>query len=343
MRHYLRRPGHKAISLPGSPGAPAFMAAYQAALEATEQAATPGASRTTPGSLDALAVSYYRSAGYAALRESTQVNYRRIVERLRAKHGSKPVAALDARGVKTLTAERQAHPAAANHLLRMLRLLMAHAAELGWRETDPTAGIKRQKHRTKGLEPWGDADIAAYEEHHPPGTRPRLALALLLYTGQRRSDVVRMGWQHVRDGKLEVRQVKTGTRALIPIHPLLAAELDHVGRDRLCFLMTEAGKPFTPNGFYMRFRGEWCEAAGIRKGLGPHGLRKATGRRLVEAGCKPWEVGSILGHKSLGEMQKYTADFDREKLAERAMGRIVNLPSQTGLQTRPRKRVISDR
>ena len=42
--------------------------------------------------------------------------------------------------------------------------------------------------------------------------------ALLLYTGHRRSDVVRMGRQHIRDGVLQVRQQKTGVELFIPVH-----------------------------------------------------------------------------------------------------------------------------
>ena len=48
---------------------------------------------------------------------------------------------------------------------------------------------------------------------------------LLLYTVQRRGDVVRMGRQHIRDGMIAARQNKTGTMLSIPIHPDLRAVL----------------------------------------------------------------------------------------------------------------------
>ena len=41
-----------------------------------------------------------------------------------------------------------------------------------------------------------------FEAKHPIGSKARLALALLLYTGQRRGDVVRLGRQHIRNGVL---------------------------------------------------------------------------------------------------------------------------------------------
>ena len=76
-----------------------------------------------------------------------------------------------------------------------------------------------------------------------------LAFALLLYTGQRRSDIVRLGRQHVRASVLTVRQQKTGTELLIPVHPILQAILDDTPKDNMTFLTTQFGKPFTSNGF----------------------------------------------------------------------------------------------
>lgn len=328
VRLYYRAPGCKAVALPGPAGSPAFMAAYHAAAKAPPALPPPGTAKVIPRSLDDLAVRFYRSNTWAELRASTQDNYRRIVERLRGKHGSKPVAMLDAKGVRLILTERQNHPSAANHALRLLRMMLALAIEEEWIAADPTAGIKRRKEAQKGFRPWTDDDIATYEAKHPSGTRERLALALLLYTGQRRSDIVRMGWQHLRDGRLELRQVKTETPVSVPIHPALAAELAQIPKGHLTFLRTASGEAFTPNGFFQRFKG-WRAAAGLPEGLGPHGLRKATGRRLVEAGCEAWEVGAILGHTTLSEMQKYTADFSRKKLADSAMGKIVNLDLQT--------------
>lgn len=327
IRHYLRVPGCKPAALAGEPGSPEFMASYHAAVAAAAPT-KPAAPRLPPGSLDALAVSLYGSADWGALRASSQANYRRIIERLRAGHGDKPVARLDARGVRALMAERQAHPTAANHLLRVLRMLMRHAIDQGICDTDPTFGVRRHKVRVKGFSAWTEADIAAYEARWPSGTRQRLAMALLLYTGQRRSDVVRMGRQHVTGRRIAVRQVKTGAALSIPIHAALAVELLAAPADRLTFLATEAGPGFTPNGFYMRFM-EWCREAGIETGRSPHGLRKACGRRLTEAGCTPHEIGSILGHRTLSEMQKYTESAGQELMADRAMTRLGRAKPRT--------------
>ena len=97
---------------------------------------------------------------------------------------------------------------------------------VGIREDDPTLGIRAPKRKSQGFENWTEADIAAFEATHPIGTKPRLALALLLCTAQRRADVIRMGRQHIRNGAIHLRQQKTGTALEIPVCAELATILD---------------------------------------------------------------------------------------------------------------------
>jgi integrase len=110
-------------------------------------------------------------------------------------------------------------PAAANNALRILRMLMGFALERGMISADPTWQVKKIKNKAKGFRTWTEEDIAAFEATWPIGSKPRLAISLLLYTAQRRSDVVLMGPQHVRGGRLQLHQRKTGTAIDIPIHP----------------------------------------------------------------------------------------------------------------------------
>src|SRR5262249_29874304 len=94
-------------------------------------------------------------------------------------------------------------PGTALNFLVALRALMQQAITVELRVDDPTADVRGPKFRSEG---WTESDIAAFEGKHPPGSRARLALALLLYTAQRRADVIQMGRQHVRDGLIHVRQ-----------------------------------------------------------------------------------------------------------------------------------------
>ena len=328
LRRYFRRQGFRRVPLRGEPGSAEFAADYQAAWDLTEQPSTPlrrevGEGRTRPGSMNALAVAYFGSSAFTGLARSTQGTYRGIIDHLRAEHGDDSVAGLQARHVRAIVERKAASgtPHAANNLLKVLRALMRHAVEIGWRAEDPTLGVRNVKAKVKGFHSWTDEEIAAYEMRWPVGTRARLALGLLLYTGQRRSDVVRMGRQHIRGGAIEVVQQKTGVDLSIPLHPNLQEILDRAPKEHLTILTTQAGKPFSVAGFGNWFR-DCCTEAGLTH-CSAHGLRKAAARRLAEAGCTAHMIQSITGHKTLKEVERYTAAAEQKRLARAAMTTLV--------------------
>jgi integrase len=200
------------------------------------------------------------------------------------------------------------------------------------REGDPTQGVKLPRVKSDGIHTWSEDNIAAFEATHPIGSKPRLAFALLLYTAQRRGDVVRLGRQHVRDGVLTVRQQKTGAALAIPVHRDLAAIMDATASDHLTLLTTKTGKPYAPNDFSEQFR-EWCNAAGLPKECSAHGLRKAACRRLAEAGCSAPEIAAISGHATLSELQRYTKAVDQALMARNAMTRQQNAQNESARPT----------
>lgn len=320
-RHYFRRPGAAQVSLPGQPGSREFMEAYQAALDtATGPTEGAGADRTAPGTINALVVSYYRSSSYLNLAAITQRTYRNVIDRFRAERGHLPVSGLEYRHIATMLDQLQDRPGAQYGLRRVLRILLTHAVERGWRKDHPMVGMRRPRGAGEGFRPWSEDDIAKFEARWPTGSRERLALHLLLYTAQRRADVVTMGRQHVREGRIAVAQSKSGgrTKLWIPIHPTLQAEIEAAPRDQLTFLQTQYGQPFSPAGFTNWFT-EAAQTAGLPARSSPHGLRKAAARRLAEAGCTANEIMAITGHKNLSEVSTYTASADQERLAGSAM------------------------
>jgi integrase len=144
---------------------------------------------------------------------------------------------------------------------------------------------------------------------------------------------VQMGRQHVRGGVLFLRQQqKTGTPLEIPVHPELQAVLDATPSNHLTFLTTSLGKPFSAAGFTNWFR-ECCNEAGLPKGTSAHGLRKAACRRLAEAGCSANVIAAISGHKSLNEVQRYTAAADQLRMARMGMEAMTKAFPMTTTRT----------
>jgi integrase len=319
-RYYVRRPGHKNVRLPGLPWSQEFMTAYAEAVEG-KQPLKIGEKRSPAGTVAATVGLYLGSTVFTNLAADTQRTRRNILERFREEHGDKRIAGIERKHVQAMVTAKGAMPSTARNFLSALRAVIAFAIDAGICAVDSTIGVKRPKIKGDGYRTWSEDDIAAFEAIHPIGTLPRLALALLLYTGQRRGDVLRMGRQHIRGDLISVRQQKTGAPLLIPLHPALRAAIEATPSGHLTFLATAFGKARTANGFSTWFR-ECCNAAGLANGTSAHGLRKAACRRLAEAGCSAKEIMAISGHASLHEVERYTKAVDQEHMARAAMKRL---------------------
>lgn len=333
-RHYYRRKGQKRVPLPGDPGSAEFMAAYATAkamdpVSSEEVRAAAEARRVQPRSITALIIAYYRSQDFLDLKPSTQKNYRNILDRFRQKYGDKGAASIETHHLEAIFMGMAGRPGATRNLRRRLNTVFSLGVRLGWRKDNPVRETKAPKNRSQGFIPWSDDEIATYRAFWKSGTRERRAMELLLCLGQRRSDTRLMGRQHlVGTNKIKVTQQKGGKPLVIRIHPHLQSEIDQC-QGEMTFVTTAYGAPFSEAGFTAWFV-ERAVLAGI-KGRSPHGLRKAAGRHLAEAGCTAHQIMSILGHSSLAEAEKYTRSARQEVLADEAMDRLEAEPRTAGV------------
>jgi integrase len=319
QRVYFRKPGSPPIALPADMESKAFRQAYDAAMDAAPRQV--GAERVKEGSFSALIAAYYKSKDYTRLSESARRSYRTVLEQFRAEYGDMSVRTIRREHIVKILDTMDERPGAQETLRKRLNTLLNWGADRGWRAGNPMTGMRRKKAESEGYRAWTEEDIAAFEAHWPSGSRERLALALLLYTGQRRSDVVGMGRQHIKDGRIKVKQQKTGKELWIRLHSRLKAEIDAVSKTQLTLVQTQYGEPFSAPGFTNWFR-EKAQTAGLPLKSSPHGLRKAAARRLAEAGCTPHQIMAITGHENLSEVTLYTASADQERLADEAMDKI---------------------
>jgi integrase len=139
-------------------------------------------------------------------------------------------------------------------------------------------------------------------------------------------DAARMPWarEPVRSGDMiTVRQEKTKKPLMIPIGIELRAAIDAMPADRLTFITTMRGEPFSSSGFTNWFRAR-CQEAGLPLGYSVHGLRKAMCRRLAEAGCTEKQIAAISGHGTLRMVQHYTKAADQVRMARSAIEQLGN-------------------
>lgn len=325
VRIYYRQPGQPKVRLRERPGTPEFLAEYQAAAEGRIK---PQPKRQAPpagGSFRWLCARYYESAEFKGLDDRTRHVRRLILDGFCEKHGHRPFARMEDTHIRRFRDLKADKPEAANSLVKALRQVFAWAKAAKHVRTNPALEVPYIKTGSEGHHSWTLSEIEQYEARHPIGTPARLALALLLYTGQRRSDIVQFGRQHVRDGWLTFTQAKNrGRRPVtlqIPIIPTLQSIIDATPSGNLTFLVTSFGQPFTANGFGNRFR-KWCDEAGLPH-CSAHGLRKAASARLAELGASEMHIMAVTGHKTSKEVARYTRAARQKIMAAEAMKLLV--------------------
>jgi integrase len=320
-RLYVRRNG-KSIRLTASPTTGSFLAEYNAAL-AQLDGERPKLERCAKGSFSWLCQQYFQSREWDEFAPATRTGKRGILEAVCWLIGDTPVALIEARHIKKLRDGKKG-AGAANKRLKVLRRLFQWAVEEELLSRNPAANVTRVRSKSTGYHSWTIEEVRQFEQTHAIGTRPRLALALLLYTGARRGDVVRMGPEMVKDGWMSFVTDKNGMEVTIPISPDLQQHINLCDRSASTYLQTAHGRPFAVASFGNVFR-DWCNAAGLQN-CSAHGLRKAGAALAAERGATEAELNAIFGwgHGSK-EASVYVKAASRKVLSGRA-AELISVP-----------------
>jgi integrase len=325
---YFRVGKGQRVPLPGAYGAPEFMEAYRAAL-AKHTSGETKAGRTLAWLID----QYRHSPAYEALARETKKQFRYQLDALRKKSGDSPIAGITGSTIAAGRDRRAAKPSDANKFLKCSSALFRFAVDRQWMINNPAKGIAKLKTPSIGFHTWTEEEAQAFEARWPVGTRERLAFDMLVYTGVRRSDVVRLGRQHMRQGEITITTEKSRNmghpvEVTITILPPLARSIEATPRGDMTYLVTLKGTAFKKEAFGNWFRSA-CRTAGVPGSS--HGLRKLAAVRMAENGASEAELNAVFGWSvSSGESATYIAKASRKKLARTG---IVKALPQTFPQT----------
>jgi integrase len=320
---YYRVKGRPKVRLRGVPWTPEFMAEYEAAKNATPIRAPKG---ITPNTWRWLCVQYFSSIEFRQLNPKTQRERRWILESTFDEKISPnsdklfknfPLEKMGTDAIEVLRDRKIETPQAANARVIAIKVVFKWAMKKRLVDSNPSISVERVRIKSDGFKAWTIDDVRQFESRHPIGSKARLALALLLYTGQRRDDVVRFGRQHVKNGKLIFKQQKTGKPMKLPILPELQKIINASPTGDLAFLVNELNRPWNAHGFSNKFR-EWCNEAGLPK-LSAHGVRKASATFIADAGGSSHMLMAAFGWSTLAMAEHYTKSANQERLAEQAM------------------------
>jgi integrase len=274
-----------------------------------------------PGTLRWLFNEYRKSSTWRDLSVATRRQRENIFRRILETSGEVQFEQISRKHIVEGRERRKDTPAMANNFVKAMRGLFGWAVEMEFAMEDPTRNVGRLKVRSEGIHTWTEDEIERFEAHWPLGTRERVAFDVLLYTGLRRGDAVRLGRQHVgRDGIFRIRTEKTGTEVNAPILQMLEASLKAGPTGDLSFIVGERGQPMVKESFGTWFR-KACIAAGVPGSA--HGLRKAAATRLANNGATVSQLEAIFGWSGGKMASLYTRAADRTKLATDAMPKLI--------------------
>jgi len=311
--YYFRRGDGTRTRLRGDYGSAEFRDAYALAMAGR----LPEDRRlSSTGSIGWLIARYRESAAWKGLARGTQTQREGVLRGLPVEASYTSVT----RKAIIAGMDRRSHsPDAANAFLYTLRHLFEWALYAEHVKADPTLGVKKVNRKSDGFHVWTDDEIERFESRWTLGSRERLAFDLLLYTGLRRADAVRVGRPHVRDGALRFRTSKGNVEVQIPILPPLNRSIEATRTGDLTFICTARGLPMGANVFTVWFRAA-AKAAGCPGSA--HGLRKASATRMAQAGGTTGQLKASYGWKTNAMPELYTQTAERAVMAADGMAKL---------------------
>jgi integrase len=331
VRVYARVHNRPKVRLRSTPGTVDFLEEYKAALtKINDYKPVVG---LQPQTFEWLGRQYLRSVEFEGFKERDRANRRGVLDACfeeplspgsEKKIGQCPLHLLEPKHIKMLRDRkvREGFPAAANNRLKYVSALLAWGIENDHLKSNPAREVKPIRYESDGYHTWTVDEVRRFEQFWPVGSKPRLALALMLFLGLRGGDVRLLGRQHVQDGWVRIKPRKTAKKRNaetleLPILPELKRVMDASQMGNMTFIVTEYGKPFSDRGF-----GQWfssmCERAGLTD-CTAHGLRKAGATLAGERGASDLQLMSIYGWSSPSQAAVYTRKARRKKLAGEAM------------------------
>lgn len=322
IRYYVRIRHGRKIRLKQPYMSPAFVEEYKAAV--LQSPVVAPSSKLKRGTLRWLVQQWKEHSDWLLQEPSTRSQRDNILKHVLEKSGDRDYGEITQADIEAAKEARKATPFAANNFLKTMSALFRWAIAREYIETNPVAGVKQfrsKKGKKGGHKPWTLEDVARYRAFYAVGTRERLALEILISTGLRRGDLVRVGYANVHRGVIEIVTEKTGVQLFIPMLPRLedALAATKTGETWICHAKT--GKPIRKESFGTRFR-EWCKAAGVSKRA--HGLRKLAATIIANDGASELELQALFGWLTNDQSAIYTADANNRRLALQASRRLID-------------------
>lgn len=308
---YFQRRGQKTTRMQHQPGTREFALEYAALMNGAQPVVPTGKT------FSALIASYIGSQRYRKLAPRTGRDYDKVLDWAKAKLGPLPVANMQRKDVIRARDANAETVRFANYIVQVLRILMEHAVDIGWRQDNPAKGVSMLQADTAPREAWPIDKIEAFRAN--ADGRARLIFELCLGTGQRIGDVLKMRWSDIDGDGIKVTQGKTGAVLWVPFTPQLREVLASTQKVGVTICAWGRGKPTS-------YRGAADMVMNVRRQIGAeaydlHGLRYSAAAELAALGCSDELIMAVTGHATSAMVRKYAGPARQVARAKEAQGR----------------------
>ncbi|WP_330167519.1 tyrosine-type recombinase/integrase [Bartonella grahamii] len=316
---YVRIAHGKRIRIRGTYGTQEFVDNYKSALAELQGLILPKSKtgKLVEGSFAWLLKQYFNSSNWHSYSNTTKKQKEYILMKICDSIGNIPYQAIEKKHIIAGVERRKETPAMARNFLKALNGLFNWAIDQGLLENNPALGVKKPPLKNKSVFPvWTEEDVEKYYHKWHHGTHERVWIDVLLYTGLRRADAVRIGWKDVKDNiiHLKTEKSKFQTDVFLPILPELAKTLEAGPIGVETFICSKTNQKLSKENFGDTFR-DACNAAGIKKSA--HGLRKLAATRAANSGATVSQLKAIFGWTDDAMTSLYTKSADRKKAPKR--------------------------
>lgn len=337
VMYFFRRGKGKRIRLPDDTQSQAFTEAYEAALSGKAGEIRRKA-RVPSDTLEWLIDRYMESARWSSMAPATRKKYSLIFRETITRSKNPAYAAITRRTIENSMDVRRETPAQANNWLKAMRGLFDWAVRNEHMEADPSANVSALRYQTDGFKVWTQEDAQAFCRKWPTGTKPNLAFCLFLVSGLRRSDLHKLGPQHVRGTTLSIRAEKNKKPITVELPPFVLHAIQATTTGDMAFMTRKDGEPFTSKESFGNWFSARCREAGLEKGKSAHGIRKLAATLAADAGGTTHELMAHFGWSTPAQAEVYTRGADRARLgaqsSKRLAGEIENIMPLTSDQVR---------
>lgn len=305
----------KAIRLPSDPTDPNFWIALRAAQ---------GQDGTQILTVNDVIDRYVTSPKFTKLTKGTRDMYAKPLKILRAGFGDWNASKMRPNHLREVIEGMADMPGAANNLLSVARAFSAWGVARDYFSQSFTDGVEGYE-KSGGHKPWTDKQLAAAEQKLTGMVRR--GFFLLRYTGQRGSDVVRLGETFIDDGGFRLEQQKTGREIWCPIDDALAAEMATWERVPGPYLRHSRGT-YSRKVLDVHFA-EQRENIPELAGCTLHGLRGTRVVELRRAGLTTTQIQDQVG-MSLAMIERYCRFADKKASGKASVVSLKERRRQNG-------------